>query len=179
MKREELEVQLADAWDLEGPDGPVDPKDISEMLRSYFPYTRMLAVAWLILHYEDTLHSGHWPQSVQGVETSKGGAYHYAPQDIPSAFAAIISSRLEACLDVCGTPGELCRRYYRQQPQPPDEAEAERPFIPAVEQCKDINDALNYCATWRERHCSFTDWRNRNYSRRQKRKVTRSMTQST
>jgi hypothetical protein len=163
MKRTELVVQLTDVWDLEGVNGPVEPLDISAMLRSFFRYQRMLAAAWLILHYNDSLHCGHWPQSALGPSTSHGGAFHHGPQEVPGAYAAMVSARLKEC----GQAGELCQRYYEQQPVAPGE-DADV-FNPSPEQCQSINDALLYAATWRERHCTFNDWRYRNRARKGRR----------
>jgi hypothetical protein len=150
MRHEELVVLREEVLSLWGLNGPLDPFEIGVMLRCRAKRERMLAAAWLLLHYDESLHNGTWPQVIRDYSNSRSGAFLRGMQENPGIHAAMISSRIEAC----GEDGQMAREYYR-----PDD-----PVQPSNNRC--VNRALEYCATWRERRRSYRDWYRRQYARK-------------
>lgn len=144
MRIEPLEVYREEVLVLEG----MEPRVLGVMWRARMS-ERMLASAWLILHY-NSLRDGHWPEVLPEEIPTHGGAYHHGPQEIPAIWAAEISSRIAEC----GRDGELLWRYY---------GDSDEPWTPAPEQNRRINRALQYCSGWRRKRRKYTDWYRRNY----------------
>ena len=151
MRREELIITREDAISADSETGgPVEPHTIGTMWRARgenSQYTRMLASAWLIVHYE-SLHDGSWPEVRPEEIPSHGGAFHHGPQEIPCIFAAEISARIKEC----GHDGLLLWGYYEYE-EPPGDA-------------RRINRALEYCSGWRRKRRSYRDWVGRHYKAR-------------
>ena len=151
MKREELLITREDAIAADSPTGgPIEPHTIGDMWRAKgedAKYKRMLASAWLIVHYE-SLRDGSWPEVRPEEIPSHGGAFHHGPQEIPCIFAAEISARIKAC----GFDGVLLVAHY-QYGEPPGDA-------------RRINRALQYCGGWVRKRRSYEDWYSRHYKAR-------------
>jgi len=145
VKLEELVVLREEAMKLDG----MEPHRIGEMWRTprerntQYPYTRMLASAWLFLHYE-SLHDGHWPEVMPEEIPSHGGAFHHGPQEIPAIYAAEISARAKEC----GRDGELLWKCYGDNEE-----------TVAPEQFERINQALLYCSGWIRQPVMYSEWR--------------------
>lgn len=144
MRREDLIVYREEVISLDG----MVPSAVAAMWKGRI-WTRMLASAWLILHY-NSLRDGHWPEVRPEEIPSHGGAYHHGPQEIPAIWAAEISARIKEC----GRDGDLLWRYY---------GDNDDPFVPAPEQNRVINRALEYCSGWRRKRRCYRDWYRRNY----------------
>jgi FPC/CPF motif-containing protein YcgG len=164
MRHEPLAVDLAIVMEFESPKGgPIEPGDISVLWTTpkvkgeQYPITSMTMTAWLMLHY-DSLHDGHWPQTIRDQTNSHTGAYCHGPQEVPAMWAAEVATRVAWC----GEHGQLCWKYYHQHPD-------EEAWYPAPEQCRDINQALLYCSGWKRRPFGYLTWRHRHGSRVAKR----------
>ena len=140
----------------------MEPHTIGEMWRDRtrvkcgerkYPVTSMQAAAWLILHY-GSLRDGHWPEVLPEEIPTHGGAYHHGPQEIPCIYAAEISVRIKET----GRDGDLLWAYY---------GDSDEPVIPAPEQNRLINRALEYCSGWKRKRRVYQDWYGRHYSRRE------------
>lgn len=140
MRREDLIVYREELLSLDN----MVPATVASMWMKGRVWTKMLASAWLILHYH-SLQDGHWPEVRPEEIPSHGRAYHHGPQEIPAIWAAEISSRIKEC----GDDGALLWEYY---------GDNDEPWTPAPEQHRRINRALAYCSGWRRKRLYYREW---------------------
>jgi len=124
----------------------VTPADIASMSKAKgkgAKQLRMRVAAWLIVHYEESLRNGYWPEmSPDKIPTHSG---HVSDGWFVNQvdWAIEISYRVSQC----GGDGELCWRYYRGEPVE---------LTPGT--CERINRALLYCAGLYRRKITYKMW---------------------